>query len=86
MLTSKRGSHMRHFFGGKDAHYNLDRSPNIFNQVLEYLRSGGEYRPHDQNEHDKQLFFEELKYWGIDMGLPDAPIDGNAAAGPEDIH
>lgn len=66
MLTGNKNSHMAQVFSRKDTNFVFDRNPVAFNQVLEFLRSDGEYRPKPEESKDLQTFLDELKYWGLE--------------------
>jgi len=47
----------------------LDRDPDIFKHMINYIRSDRKYLPQDVNQDVKKLLEMEIKFWGVDFGL-----------------
>ena len=50
----------------KDNRVFLDRKGAVFEHIIDYLRTEGNYIPSFKDENMQKLFDIEAKYWGID--------------------
>lgn len=56
---------MYELFSKNKVDFTLNRNAQVFKIVLEYLRSGGDFKLSDNESALKQPFMDELKFWGI---------------------
>ena len=78
-LMQVKDSYMTSFFSGnfKKLEYDindsksiyLDRNPEIFRHIVEYLRVNRTFIPKDVSQDTKDLIELEIKFWGLDKGL-----------------
>jgi hypothetical protein len=73
LLTSIDGTKLKETFSGDlkkfDGKVFIDRDPNMFKHLINFLRIGGEDFPAIQNPREEQMFEFELEYWGIKKEL-----------------
>lgn len=74
-LTKVEGSLLESYFSGRVEHtltdegrIFLDRDPEAFSHMINFLRSDNKYLPKEANTDVKIRLFQEFKYWKTDLG------------------
>lgn len=57
----------RHQLQKKNDKIFIDRNPQAFNLMLDFIRNSGQL--HEQQKSNEDMLHMELKYWGIDADL-----------------
>lgn len=70
LLTEAIGTFMAAKFGDtSQTHFLIDRDPDQFNLILQYLRSGRTALPKNLNQQQNKSFWDELRYWGLKSNM-----------------